>query len=59
MTEKTKDASRAKRWRWQIMFQGVHWLDVLYLLTTAVAVAVAYCLGYGDTAVSNGQGIGP
>ncbi|CCM79057.1 hypothetical protein BN77_p10300 [Rhizobium mesoamericanum STM3625] len=41
------------------MFQGVHWLDVLYLLTTAVALAVAYYLGYGDTAVNSRQGLGP
>jgi|UPI00056934F6 hypothetical protein len=59
MTRTIKDASKAKRGRWQSTLQGFNWLDVLYLLTAGVAVAVAYYLGYGDTAAGNGQGIGP
>ncbi|MDP9809439.1 hypothetical protein J2W42_002287 [Rhizobium tibeticum] len=59
MTRTTKDASEAKRGLWQSNLKGVNWLDVLYLLTAGVAVAVAYYLGYGDTAAGTGQGIGP
>ncbi len=57
MMNKAKGARRAKAW--QSMLKGINWLDALYLLSAGVAVAVAYHLGYGDTAAGNAQSVGP